>query len=330
MPRGLDIGEAPEELLEADNETILQEFLAALEASGASEETLRAYRAALEDFLEFVKDKPLREVTSKDVLAWRAERLRNGFGRERGDRRGRQTTLHYYTLFVRRFLKWLGLDVRVPGLRRPPRKIEILSDEEIERLRSAAQEPEERLILDLLLDTGLRSRELLSLKVKDVDLKNRVLRVSEAKYGKERLVLMTARTAEELEWWIKIRGLGPEDRLFDLSYSGLYKMLKRLARRAGVDGAKVRPHVMRHTFATRALRAGMSLASLQRLMGHADIKTTQVYLHLSVEDLRAEYDSKMESLRRCPSCGRMVPKDALYCPYCGRPMAAEEAAKEAA
>jgi integrase/recombinase XerD len=324
----LDLGDAPEEVLELSNEEIVKEFEAVLQAAGASKETIKSYMAAIRDFISFIGDKPLREVTLRDVINWRNDRLAKGFpGAKTIDKNKWQITLHYYTILLRRFFKWLGLRVKIPGVKKLPARIEALREEEVDALIRAAKKPVDKLILQLMLTTGLRSRELLELRVGDIDFNRRIIRVRSAKYGKERLVTAPQEVFDTLEAWIKLNGLRDKDKLFNITYTGLYKKLKRLAVKAGVDPLKVRPHVLRHTFATTAIRRGLSLPSLQRLLGHSDIRTTQVYLHITIDDIKEEYDEKMNNalnrIKQCPTCGRVVPLDAVFCPYCGTRLASE-------
>ncbi len=317
----------PPGILERSNEEIMELFLDALRAAGASEKTVKAYRAAISDFLEFIGGKPLREVTQEDVLRWRAERLSKGFPRARRgrrrrrpvfeDRRLRQATLHYYTLFLRGFFEWLGLPVRVPVVQKPRgSSVDALREDEVLRLLSAARDTLDLLILALLLETGLRAQEAVSLRLRDVDLERREIRVRNAKYGEERVVFFGDLTAAALAKWLEENpGLGPDDPLLGISYSGLYKRLKSLAKRAGIDPTRVRPHILRHTFATEALKRGMSLPAVQRLLGHRDIKTTQIYLHLLREDVRAEYERSIARAWMQQTPPQAPPQPVAYQPY---------------
>lgn len=338
-------GRAPPGVLELSNEEIVELFLEELYASGASEHTVRAYRSALRDFLEFIKGKPLREVTASDVMAWRISRRRNGFPRrvrnkrrklsEYEEGRLRQATLHYYTLFLRAFFKWLGLDVDVPVVKLPRRREpQVLSEEEVEKLIAACRDLLDLVIVYLLVGSGLRARELLALTPDDVDLERGEVRVRAGKFGEERVAFLTDEAVAVLKEWIRTSGVKRGEPLIPLSYSGLYKRLKTLAKRAGLPPEKVRPHVLRHTFATSALRRGMNLIAVQRLLGHKDVKTTQVYTHLTVDDLRREFRMAFGTGRpagplaarpapvgACPACGSPVPPAARFCPYCGSPLA---------
>ncbi|MEM2006996.1 MAG: tyrosine-type recombinase/integrase [Sulfolobales archaeon] len=273
-----------------DVDLAAEEFLANLEASGASQSTVKAHRYAIKDFIGHVGKKFANELTPQDFTSWRIKRLKEGFKYSKGSKESSSWTLYYYSLYVRSFLAWLGvLKEPLPSVSKPRRRRlhTTLTRDEVKKLVGASRDVIDVLIVSLLLETGLRAREALSLRKSDVDLDKREIRVLNAKFGESRIVFVGPLTYEVLSRYLPL--LRDDDRVLQLSYTGLYKRLKSLATRAGVDVRKVRPHVFRHTFATDSIRRGITLPALQLLLGHKDIKTTQIYLHLAVEDIKNMY-----------------------------------------
>jgi integrase/recombinase XerD len=145
---------------------------------------------------------------------------------------------------------------------------------------------------------GLRASEAIALELSDLDLELGVLR-ARGKGSKERLVPIGSQAIQSLRVYLaagrpRLVGLTDETHVFvnrrgsALSRQGLYKIVQRHARSAGLE-KKMSPHTLRHTFATHLLAGGCDLRSLQEMLGHADIATTQIYTHLSVERLRDVY-----------------------------------------
>ncbi|MCX8165090.1 MAG: tyrosine-type recombinase/integrase [Acidilobaceae archaeon] len=256
-------------------------FRSSLEGLGLSQKTVKAYWAAIKSFVSLVgEERPVSSITVKDYMEW-LSRLRSG--------KRQQSTIHYYSVFVRRFLKWLGIE-EVPTVPSSKRGYSgTLSWEEVERMLNSSRDLVDLLCVSMMAESGLRASELLSLRVGDVDVNSGVVRVV-GKYGKQRVVVLGPASRAALSEYLSIVRKSARDRLIDISYQALYKRIKRLAERAGLDPASVRPHILRHTFATEALRRGMSLSALQRLLGHSDLKVTQLYLHLTSEDVRREYE----------------------------------------
>jgi integrase/recombinase XerC len=159
-------------------------------------------------------------------------------------------------------------------------------------------------LVELMYGSGLRASEVVGLTMQDLNLSQRMLRVL-GKGNKQRLVPITRPCQQSISLYLKdvrpvlVRTLG-EDQLSvylflnhlgkPLTVRGLEYILAQLARRSGVD-LHIHPHQLRHTFATQLLDNGADLRTIQELLGHATINTTQIYTHVSREALQKEYRS---------------------------------------
>lgn len=179
-----------------------------------------------------------------------------------------------------------------PRLQRPLPKI--LSHDDIACLftlaeeRAAAAVPKASdirmlVLIELLYGSGLRASELVSLPRSAVSAGRPLLAIT-GKGGKQRLVPISGRARDALVRWLAVPL--PETRWLFPSRSGhisrirLYQLIKAFAASAGIDPARVSPHVLRHAFATHLLEGGADLRTLQTFLGHADIATTQIYTHV--------------------------------------------------
>ncbi len=156
----------------------------------------------------------------------------------------------------------------------------------------------DRALLEVMYACGLRASEAIELQVSDVDIKEAMLR-ARGKGSKERIVPLGSTAAGALTLYLsrgrpKLAGDRLQAPVFvnqrgtGLTRQGLYKIVQRHARSAGLEG-RMSPHTLRHSFATHLLAGGCDLRSLQEMLGHADLTTTQLYTHLSSSRLRDVY-----------------------------------------
>lgn len=197
--------------------------------------------------------------------------------------------------------------LRGPKLGRPLPKV--MSEADVDRLFDMAQADDTpkglRLLcmLEIIYACGLRVSELVSLKVAGVKRRDGCLLIK-GKGGRERIVPLTTAAQTAIRDWLKVRDdtLSDKDpnRPIDPAYlfpsrgkSGhmsrerFAQLLKSLAAAAGLDSTQISPHVLRHAFATHLLANGADIRSVQKLLGHADISTTQIYTHVLDERMRA-------------------------------------------
>jgi len=180
-----------------------------------------------------------------------------------------------------------GVDIPKVPVRYP----EIISKEQARRFLGATRRStwtgkRNAAILTTFLDTGLRLSELIGLNLEDVDLRALTIRIRSGKGDKERHVYMGRALLRTIRRWLDARGFHQEGTPFYLTKDGnrldlrnVERIVERIAARAGLDGVRITPHTLRHTFATHYIQNGGDPFSLQRILGHSDIKTTMIYVN---------------------------------------------------
>jgi integrase/recombinase XerD len=287
----------------------VQGFLALLAAQRAPR-TVDAYRRDLADLAAFLGETPAT-ASSEQIEAWLADLRGRGQAPSSIARRAAAARSFY------RHLVALGVRSDNPAAevdlpRRRARLPRSLSLSEVERLIDSAngvspRALRDRALLELLYGAGLRVSEAVGLERGAVDLRNRLVRCV-GKGDKERVVPLGSQAAEALRRYLA-RGRPFLDRrhrgeLFlnaqggALTRAGAFLILRRLAGKAGLDPARVHPHLLRHSFATHLLEGGADLRSVQEMLGHADLSTTELYTHVSDRRRRDTYYSAHPHARR--------------------------------
>jgi integrase/recombinase XerD len=291
-------------------EPLILDFLAYLELErGLSRNTLQAYRSDLTQLGEFLDG---RGVSVMDAGHGELSGFLAGLARGTDDRPPvAASTLARKLACLRSFYRHLrreGMIEHDPtadlrGPRGPARLPKVLSRDEVARLLSQPRGPgplvlRDRALLELMYACGLRASEATSLTLGDVDLQEGLL-CARGKGSKERLVPIGRQALTAVRAYCSgarplLIGAKVQPRLFvnhrggELTRQGLYKIVQGHARTAGLS-ERMSPHTLRHTFATHLLAGGCDLRSLQEMLGHADLSTTQVYTHLSADRLKDAY-----------------------------------------
>ena len=199
-------------------------------------------------------------------------------------------------------MNWLGQKwpehlVRPKSGKKLPRTLTSRELTLVKEAASCSEDPVTNLVVTMILDTGLRVSELCELSLSDIDLHDHSAMVIDGKGGKDRLVLFTQATVARILAWLPLRDArDPKGEHLLVTKAGtalqsrtIQRMMDRLADEAEIPRGRLTPHVLRHNFATGLLERGADLVSIQRLLGHASIATTRVYLEISDQTLREIY-----------------------------------------
>jgi integrase/recombinase XerD len=292
-------------IVERRFEHLVLDFLAYLEFErGLSRNTLDAYRSDLLQYGRFLEERQRSALDAgpADVSEFLESLAKGGSS---------PATIHRKSACLRSFYRHLRRDgllendptATLSTPRRSRKLPQVLTRGEIEKLLSQPRGTEpaalrDRALLELMYACGLRASEAIGLELMDVDLHEGVLR-ARGKGSKERVVPIGQAALKALRIYLErgrpglVKG-GGEAHLFvnfrgnQLTRQGLYKIVRRHALTAGLAD-RMSPHTLRHTFATHLLAGGCDLRSVQEMLGHADVSTTQLYTHLSSERLKDVY-----------------------------------------
>jgi integrase/recombinase XerD len=278
----------------------LDSFLALL-ATRRAPRTVDAYRRDLAQLAAW-RGGPVMQATTEELERWLAEMRAAGLAPSTAARR----VAAVRSFFRHQMLLGARQDNPAAALRLPRRTRTLprtLSPAEVERLIEAAsgttpRSLRDRALVELMYGAGLRVSEATGLHRRSVDLDDRIVRAL-GKGSKERIVPLGRPAVDALRRYIAMgrphldRRTRPE--LFlnarggPLTRAGAFLILRRLAEKAGLEPLRVHPHLLRHSFATHLLEGGADLRSVQEMLGHADLSTTELYTHVSDRRRRELY-----------------------------------------
>lgn len=302
----------------ADLKELKQQFLEYIEIEkGRSLKTVENYDRYLTRFLGYTKVSGPKDISDSVVREFRLWLNRQSDGK---DGSLKKRTQNYYLIALRSFLKYLmkiGVKTlppdRIELAKVPERSLDLISIEELNRLLEAPdtsnlQGLRDQAILELFFSTGLRVSELAGLQ-RDINLKHDEFSVR-GKGEKVRVVFLSNRAKEILKKYldkrddmddalfVQVRGgkklAADKDQTLRLTPRSIERLVKHYAVKVGIS-KKVTPHVIRHSFATDLLQNGADLRSVQALLGHANIGTTQIYTHVTdkhLKDIHKKFHSR--------------------------------------
>lgn len=292
-PTGVGASPLIQRYPERSSEDRILFFVRYLEVKRYSKNTIKTYSEALRVFITYDHKKPINELTNNDVQAFMSDYvLRQGL------------SFSYQNQFINAiklyFKEVEKSTLELERLERPRRQMKlpnVLSKEEVRRLLESVGNMKHRTMLSLIYACGLRRRELLFLKPSDVLAERHQLRIEQSKNRKDRMIPISDKVIQMLrDYFLAYR---PKVWLFEgmvkgeqYSEGSLQAVMREAVRKSGVN-KEASLHWLRHSYATHLMETGTDTRYVQALLGHASIKTTQIYTHItqkSIENIRSPFD----------------------------------------
>lgn len=254
---------------------------------GYSQSTAESYEWAIGNLIKYTGDIPLNKLTLKLLIEWRHHI------------QGKLSTnaINICCYRIRKFIDYYKrhqhLKINTEDFLIPKKELKLpnyLTQHQLKSLYEAAQGARERLVVSLLYSTGIRVTELCNIRVDDIQDDTLLIH---GKGARERQVYLDTQAVEDINTYLKNRERRSEY-LFDsakgghLYKSSIEKIIARIGRRSCI-GKPVTPHMIRHSYATMLMDKGCDIRHIQKLLGHADISTTQIYTHVSDTNLKEAY-----------------------------------------
>lgn len=281
----------------------IESFLNMMAAEvGAAQNTIEAYRWDLEQLEELSLNKPWAEFEDEDIALYIQKLSRKGYAVKSIARKLSAVKDFFKFLYSEKLIKNNPtLNTVSPKLEKPLPKF--LTEAEVKALIAVAEESgtlsskRMAVMLELMYACGLRVSELVCLPENAINFNKQRLLVR-GKGNKERLIPVAASAIEAVQNYLSFREeysrggrrsiwLFPSktSKFGHISRDAFFKEIKKLAVKTGIEPSRVSPHVLRHSFATHLLNHGVDLRSVQKLLGHEDIATTEIYTHILMDDL---------------------------------------------
>ena len=241
-----------------------------------SGQTIKSYLNHVKKYLEFSKDVGINPETVKKFLLIKISQ-------------NEPASVGHNVFALKYFFKEiLHQELKVPNPKRNKTLPEILTIKEIRKLIDSTSNIKHKLIIKLLYGCGLRVGEIVNLKKENVNFDENLIYIKLAKGKKDRFVKVPSSIKNDLENYCSLNNseiLFPSNRGGKLTKKTIAKIAQNAAKKAKIK-KRVYPHLFRHSFATHLLEAGTDLRIIQKLLGHSDIKTTQIYTHISQASIK--------------------------------------------
>lgn len=263
-------------------EQFLEKLRVELKISKNSEHTLRNYLHSNILLLDFSKKNP-SEVTEDDVKLFISEHLSD---------KASSSIILFLSAIKYAYSNLLEKDITVK-IKRPKREKKIptvLTKDEIKKLLDSLETKKSRLMISLIYASGMRVSEILNLKIDDLELEEKTGYIRQAKGKKDRIFNIPSFLVGDLKKQIRIQKEFGRELLFTgpkgkLSSRNIQKIVNNAAKKSGIK-KDVHVHTLRHSFATHLLENNVDIRKIQELLGHADLSTTQIYTHISRQELK--------------------------------------------